>query len=171
MNDVHNYPLKNRRISITLIIAGFKSTGIFPVDKKQFSFDLFDPVDLEEYYLSQSQLPYQSQYKCKNPILTSEALNGKKKQTMARLKQETYGEVLTTSTVLDRLKKAQEEKIFKQVKVKTKKGKNKKRNLKAADKNCSKRPVATSKKTVKKNKQSDSCDNPSVEENTLGGKC
>lgn len=43
------------------IIAGFKITGIFPVDKKQFSSDLFDPVDLEEYYLSQSQLPSKDQ--------------------------------------------------------------------------------------------------------------
>lgn len=72
------------------------------------------------------------------------------------MKQETYGEVLTTSTILDRLKKAQEKKIFKQVKVETEKGENKNRKLKAADKNCSKRPVATSKNTVKNNKQSDS---------------
>lgn len=57
------------------------------------------------------------------------------------MKHETYAEVLTTSTVLDRLKKAQEEKILKQVKVKTEKGENKKIKLKAVDKNRSKRPV------------------------------
>lgn len=63
---------------------------------------------------SNKLIEYQFQYKIKNPISNSVDLSlneGKKKQTIARLKQETYGEVLTTNSVLERLKKAQEENL------------------------------------------------------------
>lgn len=104
------------------IVSGFVSTGLFPHDKTKFESE-FDPIDLNNYYKNLHDDNSEENNAALNNgyyLETSDTVNPNIEEPIyswrtptPRLKTARYGEVLTTSEVLNRLKEAQEKETMK----------------------------------------------------------